>query len=120
MANACSVILNSFVSLPVLSLMALDSFLVCRSSPNSGSIPVFTSFLFRDLDCPDHAGRFRPRQVDRQQSMLQVGLLHLHTLRQHESSLELPRGDTALQLCPAHIVLLPCPNDELLLRDCDL
>src|SRR6185295_15977894 len=117
MANACSVIVTSFVSLPVLSLMALDSFLVCRSSPNSGSLTVFTSFLFRDLDRPDHAGRFRPRQVDREQSMLQVGLLHLHAIRQHESSLELPGGDAAVQILPALVVLLAPPDDELFLLD---
>src|SRR4029079_18299978 len=117
MANACSVIVTSFVSLPVLSLMALDSFLVCRSSPNSGSLTVFTSFLFRDLDRPDHAGRFRPRQVDREQSMLQVGLLHLHAIRQHESSLELPGGDASVQVLPALVVLLASPDDELFFLD---
>src|SRR6476619_5261576 len=116
MANACSFIVTFFVSLPVLSLMALDSFLVCRSSPNFSST-VFLSFLFRDLDRPDHAGRLRPRQVDREQSVLQVGFLHLHAVRQHESSLELAGGDAAMQVLPALVVLLASPDDELFLLD---
>src|SRR3954468_3995811 len=91
-------------------------FWFCRSSPNSGST-VFTSFLFRDLDRPDDAGRFRPRQVDREQSMLQVGLLHLHAVRQHESALELPGGDASMQVLPALVVLLASPDDELFLLD---
>src|SRR5260370_10364819 len=86
----------------------------------SGSITVFTSFLFRDPDRPDHAGRFRPRQVDREQSMLQVGLLHLHAVRQHEGALELPGGDASMQVLPALVVLLASPEAELFLLDVHL
>src|ERR1700709_459252 len=83
----------------------------------SGSITAFTSFLFRDLDRPDHASRLRPRQVDREQSILQVGLLHLHAVRQHKSSLELAGGDAAMQVLPGLVVLLASPDDELFLLD---
>src|SRR3954465_15544264 len=113
MANACSFI----VSIPVLSLMALDSFLGFVGRLRTSGSTVFTSFLFRDLDRPDRAGRFRPRQVDREQSILQVGVLHLHAVRQHESSLKLAGSDATVQILPALVVLLASPDDELFLLD---
>src|SRR4029078_6831759 len=115
-AKVSSFIVPFFVSLPVLSLMALDSFLVCRSSPNFSST-VFLSFLFRDLDRPDHAGPLRPPQAEREQPVLQVAFLPLHAVRQHESSLELAGGDAAMQVLPALVVLLASPDDELFLLD---
>src|SRR6185503_15274164 len=92
--------------------MALDSFLsICRSSPNFGS------FMVRDLDRPYDAGRFRPRQVDREQAVLQIGLLHLHSVRQHKRALELPGGDASMQILPALVLLLTPPDDQLLFLD---
>src|SRR6476661_5926678 len=115
MANARSVIAGLLaarsVSLPVLSLMALDSFLVCRSSPN------LSSLVLRDLDRPHDACRFRPRQVDREEPVLQVGLLHLHAVRQHKRSLELAGGDAAMQILPVLVLVLTSPDDELFLLD---
>jgi hypothetical protein len=73
--------------------------------------------MLRDLDRSDDSGRFRPCQVDREQSVLQVGLLHLHAVRQHESALKLAGGDAAMQKLPALVILLASPDDELFLLD---
>src|SRR6185312_8142311 len=65
----------------------------------------FTSFLFRDLNRPNHPCGLRPGQIDRKQAILQVGLLHLHAVGQHESPLELTGGNAAVQVLPALVVL---------------
>ncbi|MGY4347225.1 hypothetical protein ACVWXM_003692 [Bradyrhizobium sp. GM7.3] len=38
---------------------------------------------------------------------------HQHPLRQHESALEVARGDAAMDVLPGLVVLLPPANDEL-------
>src|ERR1700748_1441200 len=111
MANARSVIDVSFVSFTVLSLMALDSFRCFVGRVRTSGSTIIPSFLFRDLDRPDDARRLRPGHVDGQQTVLQVGFLHLHAVRQHESALKLTGGNAAMQVVPALVVLLASPDD---------
>src|SRR6202034_2782211 len=49
----------------------------------------------------------------RQQSVLQVRTKHFHSLRQDEAALKLARGNAAMDILPAFIVLLATANDEL-------
>src|SRR5262245_1213527 len=94
--------------------MALDSFLVCRSSPNRSSLGLL------DADGSDHAGRFWPCEIDRQQSIPEIRTEYLHSIGQHERALELTGGDAAVQVLPALVVLLTSPDDQLFLFDGDL
>jgi hypothetical protein len=59
--------------------------------------------------------RFGTNEIDREQSILQVGTRHFDPIRQHESTLELPGGDAAMDVVPCFVVLLPAANDELVL-----
>jgi hypothetical protein len=56
------------------------------------------------------------------ESVLQVRAGHLHAIRQHESALELARGDAAMDVLPAFVVLLTAADNELALlyRDIEL
>src|SRR5262249_41281134 len=56
---------------------------------------------------------FRPGKIDRQQPVLQIRAQHLHPLRQHESALEVARGDAAMDVLPGLVVLLATPDHEL-------
>src|SRR6202045_2357158 len=89
-------------------VMALDSFLVESGSP---------SVVLLDGDRFHHALRLRPREVDRQQPVLEVGTEHVHAVCKHESALELPRGDAAMQGLPGLVVLLASADDELVFLD---
>src|SRR5215472_11732147 len=88
--------------------MALDSFLVESGSP---------SVVLLDGDRLDHALRLRAREIDRQQPVLEVGTEHIHAVCEHESALELPRGDAAMQVLPSLVVLLASADDELVFLD---
>ena len=59
----------------------------------------------------------RADQIDRQQPVLQVGAQHLHAVRQHEHALELARGDAAVEILPALVVLLTAADDQLAFLD---
>src|SRR5260370_42539970 len=63
--------------------------------------------MVRDRNRPDDAFRFGTREVDREQAILQVGSQHLHSVGQHESSLELARRDAAVEILAG--VFLPWP-----------
>src|SRR5208282_5046097 len=56
------------------------------------------------------------------QSVLQLRARHLHAVRQHESALELARGDAAMDVLPAFVIELATADDELALlyRDIEL
>src|SRR5262249_48245445 len=88
--------------------LALDSFSVESGCP---------SVVLLDGDRLDHALRLRTREVDRQQPVLEVGAQHLHAVREDEGALELPRGDAAVQVLPALVVLLASADDELAFLD---
>src|SRR6202044_1982533 len=87
--------------------MALDSYFV-----ESYRISIVAGI---DCDRFNDALGLRARQIDRQQAVLQVRSQYLHAIRQHEGALELPRGDAAVDVLPAFIVLLPAADDELAL-----
>src|ERR1700754_60109 len=100
----------------VLSLMALDSFLGL-SVESELQFNASTSLMFCDQDRPDHTSRLRPCQVDRKQSVSQVGLLDLHAVRQHERALELPGSDAPVHVLTTFVVLLAAPDHKLFLLD---
>src|ERR1700676_667956 len=92
--------------------MALDSFVV-----ESYRVSIITRI---DCDRFNDALGLRAHQVDRQQSILQIRPQYLHTIRQHEGALELARGDAAVDVLPAFVVLLPAADDELALLYADI
>src|SRR5580693_3282722 len=92
--------------------MALDSFVV-----ESYRVSIVARI---DCDRFNEALGLRAHQVDRQQSVLQVRPQYLHAVRQHKGALELARGDTAVDVLPAFIVLLPAADDELALLYADI
>src|SRR5580704_1874481 len=93
--------------------MALDSFLIW-SSPNGLLIALI------DCDRLNDALGLRAHQIDRQQSVFQVRPQHFHAVRQHEGALELARGDAAMDVLPALVVLLAAADDELALLYADI
>src|SRR3569623_131889 len=58
--------------------------------------------------------RLRPRQIDRQQPVLQVRAEYVHPLSQHEGALEVARGDAAKDVLLGLVVLLAAADDELI------
>src|ERR1700684_2455565 len=92
--------------------MALDSFFV-----ESYRVSIIARI---DCDRFNDALGLRARQIDRQQSILQVRPQYLHAVRQHEGPLELARGDAAVDVLPAFVVLLPAADDELALLYADI
>src|ERR1700730_14551871 len=92
--------------------MALDSFFV-----ESYRVSIVARI---DCDRFNDALGLRAHQVDRQQSVLQIRPQHLHAVRQHEGALELARGDAAVAVLPAFVVLLPAADDELALLYADI
>src|SRR5580693_7578357 len=92
--------------------MALDSFVV----------ESYRVLFIARIDCDrfNDALGLRAHQVDRQQSILQVRPQYLHAVRQHESALELARGNAAVDVLPAFVVLLPAADDELALLYADI
>src|SRR3979411_612371 len=87
------------------SVMVSTPLLVKRSSPLL--VPLF---MFIDSNCLNDLFRLRPGEVDRQQPVFQIRAQHLHPLRQHESALEVARGDTAMDVLPCLVVLLAAPD----------
>src|SRR3954468_7363941 len=96
----------------VLSLMALDSFLGL-SVESELQFNASTSLVFCNLDRLDHTSRLGPCQVDRKQSVSQVGFLDFHAVRQHERALELPGGNAAMQILTTFVIVLTTPDHEL-------
>src|ERR1700753_1432242 len=80
-----------------------------RSSPLL--VPLF---VLIDSYCLNDPLRFRPGQIDGQQSVLQVCTQHMHSLREHEGALEVARRDPAMDVLPGFVVLLPATDDELI------
>ena len=58
----------------------------------------------RDVDLADDPLRLGPGEIDRQQSVRQVGAQNLHAFGEQEGALELPRGDAAMQVLPRLVV----------------
>src|ERR1700694_4245751 len=58
------------------------------------------SFMLGDCNRLNDALRLRTREVDGQQSILQVGSQYLHSVRQNEAALELTRRDAAVEILP--------------------
>src|SRR5580698_1794013 len=81
---------------------------VKRSSPLL--VPLF---MFIDSNCLNDLFRLRPGKIDGQQPVFQIRAQHQHPLRQHESALEVPRGDAAMDVLPGLVVLLAAPDHEL-------
>src|ERR1700719_2661237 len=89
---------------------------------DSSFVESYRVSIIARIDCDrfNDALGLRAHQVDRQQSVLQVRPQYLHAVRQHEGALELARGDTAVDILPAFVVLLAAADDELALLDGDI
>src|ERR1700759_1222853 len=88
--------------------------MVSTPSESKRSSPLLVPlFVLIDSNCLNDLFRFRPGKVDRQQPVLQVRAQHMHPLRQHESALEVARGDAAMDVLPGLVVLLATADDEL-------
>src|ERR1700749_405700 len=105
-ASASSETPASYTTLP--SVMVSTPLRLKRSSPLL--VPLF---VFIDSDCLNDLLRFRPGKIDRQQPILQIRAQHLHPLSPHEGALEAARGDAAVDVVPALVVLLTPPDHEL-------
>src|SRR3984893_6045763 len=99
-------LVGSYATLP--SVMVSTPQSVKRSSPLL--VPLF---VLIDSDCLNDLFRLRPGEVDRQQPVLQIRAQHLHPLRQHESALEVARGNAAMDVLTGLVVLLAAPDHEL-------
>src|SRR5689334_5541620 len=77
-------------------------------------------FVFIDSDCLNDPLRLGPGQIDRQQPVPQIRPEHMHSLRQHESALEVARGDAAMNVLPGFVVLLAATDDELVFLNGDI
>src|SRR6202166_2209425 len=84
--------------------------------------PVFTnsSFLLADRNRLHGPLGLRPHQIDRQQPVLYIGAQHLHAVRQNEGTLELARGDAAVEILAALVVLLAPADHQLAFLDADI
>src|SRR5436305_3239342 len=96
----------------LLLVMAHDSFSIQRIEPCSGSITI------GDVDRLGEPLRFWPYEIDQQQPVLQVRAQYFHPVGQHESTLELARGDAAIEIVVLLLVLLAPTDDQLALLDC--
>src|SRR5262249_32107723 len=98
-------------------VMALDSFpdRFTRSSPSC-----YPSLDLSDVDRLDQALRLWSRQIDRQQPVPEFSPQHVHPLGQHQRTLELARGDPAVQVLSGLVVLLLAADDELVLLHGDV
>src|SRR5262249_28332637 len=72
------------------------------------------------LDPAGRPLRLAPRQVDAQQSVLEIGRFYLDAVRQHERATELARGYAAVDVLPGAVVLLPAAHAQLVVLDRDL
>ena len=61
--------------------------------------------------------RLRPDEIDRKQTLGQIGARDLHALGEQEAALELPRGDAAVQKLARLVLLLPAADRQLVLLD---
>src|SRR5258705_11290600 len=96
------------------SKVTLTSLMVSTPSGSKRSSPLLVPlFVLIDSDCLNDLFRLRPGQVDRQQPVFQIRAQHQHPLRQHESALEVARGDAAMDVLPGLVVLLAAPDHEL-------
>src|SRR4051795_2658525 len=96
------------------SNVTVTSLMVSTPSGSKRSSPLLVPlFVLIDSDCLNDLFRLRPGKVDRQQPVFQVRAQHLHPLRQHESALEVARGDAAMNVLPGLVVLLAAADDEL-------
>src|SRR5262245_21188708 len=89
--------------------MVLDSSRL--QAVESAPVPLFVLIDGYRLNDPL---RFRPGEIDRQQAVSQIGTQYLHAFRQHERALEMARGDTAMDVLPCFVVLLPAADHELI------
>src|SRR5690242_19545894 len=110
-ARASGDIISNLFSVLITSFIALDSFLT-----RSSRLLLGLFYRYRS----NNAFRLRPHQIDRQQSILQVGTRHFHPIRQHKRALKLARRNSAVDELPVFIVLLTTANDELVLLYSDL
>jgi len=46
--------------------------------------------------------------------------MHLHPVSQHENALELPRGDTAIEVVALFLILLAATDHQLIIRRRDI
>src|SRR6188474_769492 len=96
------------------SKVTLTSLMVSTPSGSKRSSPLLVPlFVLIDSNCLNDPFRFRPGKVDRQQPVFQIRAQHLHPLRQHESALEVARGNAAMDVLPGLVVLLAAPDHEL-------
>src|SRR4029450_1474979 len=96
------------------SNVTLTSLMVSTPSGSKRSSPLLVPlFVLIDSNCLNDPFRLRPGEVDRQQPVLQIRAQHMHPLRQHESALEVARGDAAMDVLPGLVVVRAAPDDEL-------
>src|SRR3989442_15625762 len=96
------------------SKVTLTSLMVSTPLETKRSSPLLVPlFVLIDSNCLNDPFRLGPGQIDRQQPVFQVRAQHMHPLRQHESALEVARGDAAMDVLPGLVVLLAAPDHEL-------
>ena len=62
---------------------------------------------------------FRPLEIDGKQAVFQLRILHLDTVRQDKSALELASGDAAVEIGPGAVIDLTAPDHELVFLEGD-
>src|SRR5215470_641026 len=70
-----------------------------------------------DLDLAHAALGLPPHEIDMQKPVVEPGRLHLDALGEHEGTLELARGDAAMQIDALALLLLLAAHDELVVLD---
>src|ERR1700676_4132026 len=78
------------------------------------------SFMLGDCDRLNDTLRFRPREVDGQQSILQIGSQYLHSISQYEAALELARRNAAMEIFAGLLVVLAAADHQLAFLDGDI
>src|SRR5262245_50402346 len=56
---------------------------------------------------------FRPLEIDSEQAVLQLRILHLDTIRQNERTLELTGSDAPVEIGAGSVINLTAPYNEL-------
>src|SRR6202012_4609985 len=93
--------------------MALDSFLFFWSSG-------YVLVVLFDRDRFNDAFGLWTHKIDRQQSVLQVRAQYFHAVRQYEGTLELTRGDAAMDVLPGLVVRLAPADHQLAFLHADV
>ena len=69
--------------------------------------------MHRNLNGFDQTFGLWPHQIHREQSVLQIGAQHLHTVGQQKGALKLARGNAAVQIMAVFILGLLATDETL-------